>query len=102
MQAQYDGAVAAIDVLIERLHQPVPRGEPLPPSPPPPLTSNLTQERFEAMVQQAKEYIAAGDVIQVVLSQCFQPRCATTPLTSTGPCAASTRRPTCFIWTRAI
>ena len=41
-------------------------------SPRPPLTSNLTQERFEAMVEQAKEYIAAGDVIQVVLSQRFQ------------------------------
>jgi len=35
----------------------------------------LSQERFEAMVRQGKEYIAAGDIIQVVLSQCF-----TTPL----------------------
>ena len=72
LQAQYDAALAAIEVLIERLHQPVPRAQGLPPSERPPLTVNLTQERFEAMVEQAKEYIAAGDVIQVVLSQCFQ------------------------------
>jgi anthranilate synthase component 1 len=72
LQAQYDAALAAIEVLIERLHQPVPRAQAFPPSERPPLTANLTQERFEAMVEQAKEYIAAGDVIQVVLSQCFQ------------------------------
>jgi anthranilate synthase component I len=33
------------------------------------LASNLTQEQFEAMVCQAKEHIAAGDIFQVVLSQ---------------------------------
>jgi anthranilate synthase component 1 len=72
LQAQYDRAVAAINVLSGRLRLPVPLPEGLPPSaPPPPLAANLTQERFEAMVRQAKEYIAAGDVIQVVLSQCF-------------------------------
>ena len=31
--------------------------------------SNVSQERFEAMVLQAKEHIAAGDIFQVVLSQ---------------------------------
>jgi anthranilate synthase component 1 len=71
LKGQYDRAVAAIDMLVGRLRQPVPRGEPLPPTPPPPLASNLSQERFEAMVRRAKEYIVAGDVIQVVLSQCF-------------------------------
>jgi anthranilate synthase component I len=72
LPAQYDAALAAIEVLIERLHQPVPRAQGFPPSERPPLTANLTRERFEAMVAQAKDYIAAGDVIQVVLSQCFQ------------------------------
>jgi anthranilate synthase component 1 len=33
------------------------------------LTSNMSQERYEEMVRQAKEYIAAGDIFQVVLSQ---------------------------------
>ncbi|MFW6183996.1 MAG: anthranilate synthase component I [Chloroflexota bacterium] len=33
------------------------------------LRSNVSQEQFEAMVSRAKEYIAAGDIFQVVLSQ---------------------------------
>ena len=33
--------------------------------------SNMTQGRFEDMVRDAKEYIAAGDIFQVVLSQRF-------------------------------
>lgn len=33
------------------------------------LTSNMTKERFEEIVARAKEYIAAGDIFQVVLSQ---------------------------------
>jgi len=71
LKAQYDRAAAAINVIIGRLRQPVPLPEALPPAARPPLAANLTRERFEAMVLQAKEYIAAGDVIQAVLSQCF-------------------------------
>jgi len=37
-----------------------------------PLTSNLSREQFEAMVERAKEYILAGDIFQVVLSQRFE------------------------------
>lgn len=36
------------------------------------LVSNFTQEAYESIVKQAKEYIAAGDVYQVVLSQRFE------------------------------
>jgi anthranilate synthase component 1 len=71
LKDQYDRALAAIDVLVGRLRQSVPLGEAPLPSLPPPLASNLSQARFEDMVRSAKEYIAAGDVIQVVLSQCF-------------------------------
>ncbi len=35
------------------------------------FTSNMKQEDFSAMVEKAKEYILAGDIIQVVLSQRF-------------------------------
>jgi anthranilate synthase component 1 len=35
------------------------------------FTSNLTQADYEQMVRAAKEYIAAGDIFQVVLSQRF-------------------------------
>lgn len=36
------------------------------------FTSNTTREEFHAMVARAKEYIAAGDIFQVVLSQRFE------------------------------
>ncbi len=71
LKEQYDRAVAAINVLIGRLRQPVPHPEIRPPAARPPLNVNLSRERFEAMVARAKDYIAAGDVIQAVLSQCF-------------------------------
>jgi anthranilate synthase component 1 len=45
------------------------------------ITSNLTQDRFETMVRTAKEYIAAGDIYQVVLSQRFQADIAAEPFT---------------------
>ena len=37
-----------------------------------PITSNLTREGYMAMVEAAKAYIAAGDIIQVVPSQRFE------------------------------
>jgi anthranilate synthase component 1 len=36
------------------------------------VTSNITQDEFERIVRSAKEYIAAGDIYQVVLSQRFE------------------------------
>jgi anthranilate synthase component I len=36
-----------------------------------PAASNMTPQDYMAMVQRAKEYIAAGDIFQVVLSQRF-------------------------------
>jgi anthranilate synthase component I len=36
------------------------------------LAANMPQEAFETMVRRAKEYIAAGDIYQVVLSQRFE------------------------------
>lgn len=35
------------------------------------FSSNIAKDKFEAMVEKAKEYILAGDIIQVVLSQRF-------------------------------
>jgi len=40
--------------------------------PNPHITSNLKKEQFEEIVLKAKEYIAAGDIYQVNLSQRFQ------------------------------
>jgi anthranilate synthase component 1 len=71
LKDQYDQAVMAINGLIQRLRQPVPLSEALPPGAGLKMSSNLTRKRFESMVRQGKEYISSGDVIQVVLSQCF-------------------------------
>jgi anthranilate synthase component I len=69
----YRQAIAKIEQLIDRLHQPVPprpAGQ-LAPGPVP-LTSNFTKEAYEDVVERAKEYIRAGDIIQVVPSQRFE------------------------------
>jgi len=36
------------------------------------LVSNMSQDTYESIVKRAKEYIAAGDIYQVVLSQRFE------------------------------
>jgi len=69
LDAAYDDAVARLDALEERVRAP------LPPQPTPPgqsggePTPNMPREQYEAAVRQAKEYIAAGDIFQTVLSQ---------------------------------
>jgi anthranilate synthase component 1 len=59
-------AVAALDEPLP--HTPTPANRKLP-SPKP--VSNTTPAQYKAMVQRAKEYIVAGDIFQVVLSQRF-------------------------------
>ena len=45
------------------------------------MTSNHTREKFEEQVRTAKEYIAAGDIYQVVLSQRFESDISADPFT---------------------
>jgi anthranilate synthase component I len=45
-----------------------------------PFASNVTREQFEESVSRAKEYIAAGDAIQVVLSQRLSVPTSASPL----------------------
>ena len=73
LESAYGEALAKIDRLVERLAMPL---EPPPAKKPegrressPPVTSNFTQEGYKAAVERAKEYIYAGDIIQVVPSQ---------------------------------
>jgi anthranilate synthase component 1 len=73
-ETAYSEAVERIEALVERLQRPLDPARTS--SGGPPLTgyetiSNLTREQHEANVQKAKDYIYAGDVIQVVLSQRF-------------------------------
>src|SRR5438034_3573210 len=75
----YDAALARIDELIARLAcAPVePRRVEAAPGE---IRSNFTQAGYERIVERAKEYIRAGDVIQVVLAQRFELGLAAAPL----------------------
>ncbi len=67
-------ATARLDALEEQLRRPLadqPRTAVTNGAGPTTFESNRTQPEFEAMVRAAKEYIAAGDIFQVVLSQRF-------------------------------
>jgi anthranilate synthase component 1 len=73
-EAAYDDAVAKIEALVQTLRAPfsVPprlRGEALQMPLAERLTTTMPQPAYEEAVVRAKEYIAAGDIIQVVLSQ---------------------------------
>lgn len=65
-----DAAERKLDAITERIHQPLPAAQKIKVKPSK-IKSNLTQKKYEAMVVQAKEHIAAGDIFQVVLSQRF-------------------------------
>ncbi len=75
-RAVYDAGVAGIEEWLSRLRRAASRSGREPSSPAAPsdgaLRSNLSQAEYEAMVRRAKEYIHAGDVIQVVLAQRFE------------------------------
>jgi anthranilate synthase component I len=73
LDTAYDDAVAEIERLVALLEQPC---EYSPATVPPevptlPFDSNVPRERFLRNVEHAKEYITAGDIIQVVGSQRF-------------------------------
>lgn len=68
----YDRAVARIDALVARLQgERPPRPEVARRAAGGDLKANFSKEGFEAVVERCKEYVRAGDVIQVVLSQRF-------------------------------
>ncbi|HWD92830.1 MAG TPA: anthranilate synthase component I [Verrucomicrobiae bacterium] len=78
----YENAVAEIERLVSLLEQPSehrPVGVP-DETPSVPFESNVPKEKFFANVSKAKEYITAGDIIQVVGSQRFAAPLNATPL----------------------
>ena len=73
-KAAYELARDRIDAVVVALEGPLPTSAPLADSH---LlaqagTSNTTPDEYKAMVDRAKEYIRAGDIFQVVLSQRFE------------------------------
>ena len=70
-EAAYAKATAKIEALIRQLRSPLPPTAPTVATHPVSFASNITREQFEQAVLSAKEYVRAGDIIQVVLSQRF-------------------------------
>ena len=81
---QYDEAILKIDAVVALLRAPVPSSfhessihgcqtKHV-------FTSNMERDSFYEMVEKAREYIKAGDIIQVVLSQRFHTKTAIDPL----------------------
>jgi anthranilate synthase component 1 len=73
-RAAYETALSRLDEVTGALERPLPmedRSDPTAIAFEPPL-SNTSPDEFEAMVGRAKEYIRAGDIFQVVLSQRFE------------------------------
>jgi anthranilate synthase component 1 len=80
LESLYQFACAKVDFVERELERALsktvpPSGRPLE------VTSNVTREQFEGMVKTAKEYIAAGDIYQVVLSQRFEAAIDADPFT---------------------
>ncbi len=82
LDAEYARAVERIDTLVARLREPVPAAANLPGAPTlapvraaahaaEGVAANITREQYEANVEAARDYIAAGDIFQVVPSQRF-------------------------------
>lgn len=73
-RAAYETAMARIDSVVDALEQPIAAeirhdAQTLPAIE---ARSNTSEAEYEAMVARAKEYVRAGDVFQVVLSQRFE------------------------------
>src|SRR5436190_2292490 len=72
--AAFNRATERLSAIVDALDRPLDKeaaGAPAGPLSVPP-TSNTTPDEFKQMVGRAKEYIAAGDIFQVVVSQRFE------------------------------
>ncbi|WP_298967440.1 anthranilate synthase component I [uncultured Methylobacterium sp.] len=73
-RAAHEAALARLERVADALEGPLPVEARVNPAgiPVPSPVSNTAPEAFRGMVARAKEYIAAGDIFQVVLSQRFE------------------------------
>jgi anthranilate synthase component 1 len=78
--AAYRRGTEQIEALIKQLRTPLSRPKDTTPVEDAPMQTNFTRDGFMAAVEKCKEYVRAGDIIQVVLSQRFSG-----PLGSTEP-----------------
>ena len=76
----YNAACRKIDEMVEVLLAPAAAFAPMSQTGEVSFASNMSSDQFKAMVEKAKAYISAGDIIQVVLSQRFSTDCQTDPV----------------------
>ncbi len=69
LKSKYDAACRHLDQLESRLSRPLKLPRARKPTGPLRVRTNMPRARYEAMVERSKEYIRAGDVFQVVMSQ---------------------------------
>lgn len=81
--AAYDDARQAIEGILGALRWSLPEEAVFPrPCAAPTLRPSMPRERFESVVEEAREAIFAGEAIQVVLSQAFEGETEVSPLTA--------------------
>jgi len=80
LESLYQFACAKIEFVERELERPLSK-PPCADQSPIDVTSNVSREEFEQMVRTAKEYIAAGDIYQVVVSQRFETKLGADPFT---------------------
>jgi anthranilate synthase component 1 len=95
--AAYDDAVQRIEAITDALRQPLVLPEMSGESFDDELRSNVTPEQFEENVKKAKEYIAAGDAFQIVLSQRLSRKTSASPLTIYRALRATNPSPYMFL-----
>ena len=84
VELAWESAVGRVEELKHQMSRQLPNLPPLPWDPnfeaKVSISSSSTQAQFEKAVEIAKEHIAAGDVFQLVLSQCLEARSEKQPL----------------------
>ncbi len=79
-ETAYAEAIEKIDAIVRKLRTPLPPASTPPSAGKISFSSNVDRAMFEESVEKAKEYVRAGDVIQVVLSQRFSADLTVNPL----------------------
>ncbi|ACM21783.1 anthranilate synthase, catalytic subunit [Geotalea daltonii FRC-32] len=80
VEAAYAEATAKIDALIRKLKTPLPAQVSASPAKKCSFKSGISRDDFEKAVEKSKEYVRAGDIFQVVLSQRFSAELTVDPL----------------------
>ena len=80
LRPQYEAALVVVDQAGEALHTDIDYQTPAVTGTSR-LKPNMSQQQFMTAVERAKDYIFAGDVFQLVLSQCFQRTTQVEPFT---------------------